>query len=243
MTFDILTLFPGFFRSPLGEGIMRRGIEKGLVRVRIFNLRCFTSDRHRTVDDRPFGGGAGMILKPEPIWRAVSWLKKIPGAAPRTILLTPQGRSLNQRLIRDLRRNPRLLFIAGRYEGVDERVADRLCDEQISVGDYVLSGGEIAALVLMDVLIRLIPGVMGSEASGVEESFEANLLEYPQYTRPENFRGQAVPRVLLSGDHEKIRAWRRRQALIRTWKRRPDLIRWEQLKPEEQALLRSADKS
>jgi tRNA (guanine37-N1)-methyltransferase len=238
MTFDILTLFPGFFLSPLNEGIIHRGIEAGLVRIRIFNLRSFTADRHRTVDDRPYGGGAGMVLKPEPIWRAVSWLNKIPGAVPRTILLTPQGRPLRQEQIKALSQYQRLLIIAGRYEGVDERIGDHLCDEQISIGDYVLSGGEIAALVLMDAIIRLIPQVMGSEASGVEESFEESLLEYPQYTRPATFRGYPVPKVLLSGDHQKIRAWRRREALIRTWKRRPDLIRREKLTPEEQVLLK-----
>jgi tRNA (guanine37-N1)-methyltransferase len=243
MTFDILTLFPGFFWSPLREGIVHRGIEAGLLRVRIFNLRSFTNDRHRTVDDRPYGGGAGMVLKPEPVWRAVSWLKKIPGAAPRTILLTPQGSPLRQGRIKDLSRYQRLILVAGRYEGVDERVGDHLCEEQISIGDYVLSGGEIAALVLMDALVRLIPRVMGSEASGKEESFEGGLLEYPQYTRPAVFRGFSVPKVLLSGDHKKIRAWRSRAALIRTWKRRPDLIYWEKLNPEEQDLLRTVDKS
>jgi tRNA (guanine37-N1)-methyltransferase len=243
MTFDILTLFPGFFLSPLNEGIIRRGIEAGFVRARIFNLRSFTTDRHRTVDDRPYGGGAGMVLKPEPIWRAVSWLKKIPGAVPRTILLTPQGQPLRQERIKALSQYQRLLIIAGRYEGVDERIGDHLCDEQISIGDYVLSGGEIAALVLMDGIIRLIPQVMGSEVSGVEESFEESLLEYPQYTRPSTFRGYPVPKVLLSGDHHRIRSWRRREALMRTWKRRPDLIRWEKLNPEEQGFLKSEDKS
>ena len=238
MTFDILTLFPGFFRSPLREGMIHRGIEKGILRLRIFNLRDFTADRHRTVDDRPFGGGAGMVLKPEPIWRAMTWLKKIPGSSPRIIHLTPQGRPLDQERVKELALYRRLLLICGRYEGVDERIGEHFCDEQLSIGDYVLSGGEPAALVLLDAVSRLLPDVLGSAESPKEESFEEALLEYPHYTRPRNFKGFQVPEVLLGGDHEKIRAWRRRQALLRTLKRRPAMIQETRLSPVDRETLK-----
>ncbi|OGP49203.1 MAG: tRNA (guanosine(37)-N1)-methyltransferase TrmD [Deltaproteobacteria bacterium RBG_13_43_22] len=237
MTVDILTLFPGYFSSPMGEGILGRGVEDGRVRIRIFNLRDFAEDRHRTVDDRPFGGGAGMVLKPEPVCRALTWLKGLPGPSPRVILLTPQGAPLKQSRVKELALCHRIILICGRYEGIDERIADFFCDEQISIGDYVLSGGEPAALVFLDALIRLIPEVMGCADSGKEESFEEGLLEYPQYTRPRNFKGHGVPEILFSGDHEKIRVWRRRQALSKTIKRRPDLIEEERLSPENRKIL------
>ncbi|MCJ7833732.1 MAG: tRNA (guanosine(37)-N1)-methyltransferase TrmD [Deltaproteobacteria bacterium] len=239
MIVDILALFPGHFISPLREGILRRGIENGLIHIRIFNLRDFACDQHRTVDDRPFGGGAGMVLKPEPIYRALTWLKGLPGPRPRVILLTPQGTPLKQARVKELMLCPQIILICGRYEGVDERIADFFCDEQISIGDYVLSGGEPAALVLLDTLIRLIPEVMGCADSGKEESFEEGLLEYPQYTRPRNFKGHGVPEILFSGDHEKIRTWRRRQSLNKTVKRRPNLIDEERLSPKEIEILRS----
>jgi tRNA (guanine37-N1)-methyltransferase len=239
MIVDILTLFPGYFFTPLREGILSRGIKNGRVQLRIFNLRDFTVDRHRTVDDRPFGGGAGMVLKPEPIQRALAWLRGLPGPLPWIILLTPKGIPLKQSRVKELGLLPRIILICGRYEGVDERIADFFCDEQISIGDYVLSGGEPAALVLLDTLIRLIPEVMGSSDSGKEESFEEGLLEYPQYTRPRNFKGHSVPEILFSGDHEKIRAWRRRQSIEKTYKSRPNLIDETRLSPEDQALLRS----
>ncbi len=239
MIVDILTLFPGFFISPLEEGIPHRGIENGRVQVRIFNLRDFASDRHRTVDDRPFGGGAGMVLKPEPIFRALTWLKGLPGPRPWVVLLTPQGTPLKQARVKELVGCPRLILICGRYEGIDERIADFFCDEQLSIGDYVLGGGEPAALVVLDTLIRLIPEVMGCADSGKEESFEEGLLEYPQYTRPRNFKGYGVPEILMSGDHEKIRAWRRVQSLAKTLKRRPNLIQEERLTPEDRVIIRS----
>jgi tRNA (guanine37-N1)-methyltransferase len=239
MIVDILTLFPGYFFSPLREGILYRGIENGRVQIRIFNLRYFAIDRHRTVDDRPFGGGAGMVLKPEPIGRALTWLKRLPGPLPWIILLTPQGIPLKQSRVKELVHRPRIILICGRYEGVDERIAEFFCDEQISIGDYILSGGEPAALVLVDSLIRLVPEVMGCSDSGKEESFEEGLLEYPQYTRPRNFKGHAVPDILFSGDHERIRDWRRRQSLEKTMKRRPNLIDKERLSPEDHSLLRS----
>jgi tRNA (guanine37-N1)-methyltransferase len=239
MTFDILTLFPGHFLSPLKGGVLQRGIEKGRIRIRIFNLRDFAADLHRTVDDRPFGGGAGMVLKPEPIFRALSWLRGLPGPSPRVILLTPQGTPLKQARVKELAGYPRIILICGRYEGVDERVADFFCDEQISIGDSVLSGGEPAALVVLDSLVRLVPEVLGCADSGRDESFEEGLLEYPQYTRPRNFKGHRVPEILISGDHEKIRAWRHHQSLIKTAERRPDLIRKDQLNSADQGLLNS----
>ena len=242
MTVDILTLFPGHFFSPLKGGILQRGIEKGRVRIRIFNLRDFADDPHRTVDDRPFGGGAGMVLKPEPIFRALTFLRSLPGPGPRVILLTPQGIPLKQSKVKELADCPRIILICGRYEGVDDRVADFFCDDQISIGDYVLSGGEPAALIILDSLVRLIPEVLGCADSGKEESFEEGLLEYPQYTRPRNFKGHRVPEVLISGDHEKIQAWRRRQSLIKTLERRPDLIRKNRLSAEDQEVLKSLRK-
>jgi tRNA (guanine37-N1)-methyltransferase len=237
MIVDILTLFPEFFLSPLQESILSRGIEEGKIRIRIFNLRDFATDRHRTVDDRPYGGGAGMILKPEPLRRALDWLKGLPEPHPRVILLTPQGNPLNQARVKELADRPRIVLICGRYEGVDERIADFYCNDQISVGDYVLSGGEPAALVLLDAMARLVPEVMGCAASGKEESFEQGLLEYPQYTRPRQFEGHEVPAVLFSGDHKKIQAWRHRQSLIKTIRRRPDLIIGDRLSSEEQEIL------
>lgn len=234
---DLLTLAPGYFLSPLKEGIPGRGIRQGLVKVRIFNLRDFTADRHRTVDDRPFGGGAGMVLKPEPIERALTWLKGLPEPHPWVILLTPGGVPLKQAWVRETVRRPRIVLICGRYEGVDERIAEYFCDEQLSVGDYVLSGGEPAALILLDALTRLIPGVLGSADSDREESFEEGLLEYPQYTRPRDFMGYRVPEILFSGDHEKIRVWRRKQSLVKTLRRRPGLLEEREWTEEDRKLL------
>jgi tRNA (guanine37-N1)-methyltransferase len=239
MIVDILTLFPGYFSSPIKEGNLNRGVDQGRVQIRIFNLRDFSTDRHRTVDDRPFGGGAGMILKPEPICRALTWLKGLSGPPPWVILFSPQGTPLKQSRIKELIQTPRITLICGKYEGIDERIADFFCDEQLSIGDYILSGGEAAALVLLDTLVRLVPGVMGSPDSGKEESFEIGLLEYPQYTRPRNFKGHEVPDVLLSGDHERIRDWRHRRSLERTLRRRPNLIQQNRLSPEDRKILES----
>jgi len=235
---DLLTLAPEFFLTPLKTGILGRGIRQGLVKVRIFNLRDFTCDRHRTVDDRPFGGGAGMVMKPEPIERALTWVKGLPEAKPWVILLTPRGVPLNQSLVRERAQLPRLVLVCGRYEGVDERIAEHFCDEQLSIGDYVLSGGEPAALVLLDAVIRLIPGVLGCADSEREESFEEGLLEYPHYTRPRCFQGYRVPEVLFSGDHEKIRLWRRKQSLAKTLQRRPGLLKEREWNEEDRELLR-----
>lgn len=234
MRFDIITIFPEFFSSILEHGLLKRAIEGGQVSIHLHNLRNFTDDTHRTVDDRPFGGGPGMVFKPEPLFRAVESLQsETPEQPLRVALLTPQGRVLNQQVAKELSREPRLALICGRYEGVDERVATHLATDEISIGDYVLSGGELPAAVLMETVARLLPGVLGNEESKQSESFaaedaahgnEARLLDFPQYTRPAEFRGLKTPEVLLSGNHREIRAWRRRQALLKTSRTRPDLI-------------------
>jgi tRNA (guanine37-N1)-methyltransferase len=242
MVVDILTLAPAYFASSLREGLIGRGIRGGAIRVRIFNIREFSSDRHRTVDDRPFGGGAGMVLKPEPIARALDFLRQVPPGPPHVVLMTPRGRPLDQEVVKALSAKRRLVLICGRYEGVDERIGAFYCHDQLSIGDYVLSGGEPAALVLLDALVRLQPGVLGSPVSKVEESYEDGLLEYPHYTRPRVFEGHTVPEVLLTGDHERVRRWRRRQALLRTREIRPGLIREEDLAPEDLQFIREIQK-
>ncbi|HZY59501.1 MAG TPA: tRNA (guanosine(37)-N1)-methyltransferase TrmD [Candidatus Binataceae bacterium] len=223
MEFHLITLFPEMFVSPFASGIMARAVRGGLVRIETHNLREHGLGRYRQVDDEPYGGGSGMVMRPEPIAAAIdSVLQQRPGLW--RVLLTPQGELFRQPIAADLaRREPGLLLIAGRYEGVDERVRE-MVDQELSIGDYVLSGGELPAMVVIEAVTRLIPGVLGNSASLEEESFGSGLLEYPHYTRPEVFRGAAVPPVLLSGDHEKVRQWRREQALERTMKRRPDLI-------------------
>jgi tRNA (guanine37-N1)-methyltransferase len=223
MLFDILTIFPGFFDSPLKEGVVRRAIEAGIVQVRATDLRDFTSDRHRTTDDRPFGGGEGMVMKPEPVYEALRTLQQEPPKAG-VVLLSPRGKVLDQRMAMELAQIPRLILICGRYEGVDERIAEHCVDLELSLGDYVLSGGEAAALVLVDAVSRLLPGVLGCDTSAEKDSFTDGLLEYPQYTRPRSFMGWEVPEVLLCGDHAKIGRWRREQALRSTLRRRPDLL-------------------
>jgi len=220
MIIDVLTLFPGMFASVIGESILKRAQAKGLAEIRIHNLRDWTSDNHRTADDKPFGGGAGMVMKIEPVWRALKELKN----KSQVILLTPQGKKLDQRLIKRLARKKRLILICGHYEGVDERIR-ALADEEISIGDYILTCGELPAMVLIDSIVRLIPGVLGGGDSTKFESFESGILEYPQYTRPAEFRRMKVPPVLLSGDHKNIEAWRKAKALKRTLERRPDLIK------------------
>ena len=220
MIFEVLTLFPEMFPGPLSAGVTGRGLASGLVTLRVHNLRDYTHDRHRQVDDVPYGGGAGMVLKPEPIFEAV---RARTGKGP-VILLTPQGELLNQRLVRELAGHDDLYLICGRYEGVDERVATHLVDREISIGDYVLTGGELPAMVLIDAVSRLVTGVLGSEESPKDESFDQHLLEYPHYTRPPEFEGHPVPEVLRSGHHAEIERWRRAQAAERTRRRRPDLL-------------------
>jgi len=230
-----LTIFPEIFNSFLSYGNPARAIEKGLLSFEAIDLRDFTEDRHRTTDDYPYGGGQGMIMKPEPIVKAIKCLRPVMNKS-RVILMTPQGRLLTQSIAEDLAALESILLICGRYEGVDERVRCYVHDE-ISVGDYVLSGGETATMVLVDAVIRLIPGVLGVDSHVEGESFYNGLLEYPQYTRPRVFEGITVPLVLLEGHHEKIRRWRKRQALARTLERRPDLLKSRVLEAEEQQLL------
>jgi tRNA (guanine37-N1)-methyltransferase len=224
MLIDIITIFPKMFACVLGESIIKRAQAKGKLKLRLHNLRDFTRDKHRKVDDRPFGGGSGMLLCAEPIFRAIEKIK-IKDPRPRVILLTPQGKTLNQALVKKLARYKHLVLICGHYEGVDERVSQHLVDEEISIGDYVLSGGELAAMVLVDCLARLVPGVLGDKNSLNFESFEGNLLEYPQYTRPAALWSWRVPKLLLSGNHQKIAQWRKAQALKRTKAKRPDMLK------------------
>jgi tRNA (guanine37-N1)-methyltransferase len=224
MTFHVLTLFPDFFSGPLDHGIVARAITSGIVQVKLHNLRDWTHDRHKTVDDRPFGGGEGMLLKPEPLFEAVesNWPQRKP--TQRIILLSAQGARFDQAAARRISEYEEVLLICGRYEGVDERVAEHLADEELSIGDYVLSGGELGAAVIIDAVARLAPGVLGNQDSALFESFsEPGLLDCPQYTRPADFRGWKVPEVLLSGNHDQIRKWRRQAAEEKTARVRPDL--------------------
>jgi tRNA (guanine37-N1)-methyltransferase len=221
MRIDIVTLFPGIVEPPLAESVIGRARTRGLVDIRVVNLRDYAEGRHRVTDDYPFGGGGGMVLKPEPLFAAVEALRT---PAARVILMDPRGRLLTHDIARELAGARHLIVLSGRYEGVDERVNERLADDAISIGDYVLTGGELPALVLTDTVVRLLPGVLGGEGAAEQESFAGGLLEPPQYTRPEEFRGARVPAVLLSGDHARIARWRREQALYRTWRSRPDLL-------------------
>ena len=226
--FDIITIFPGMFSSVVGESILGRAVKSGLVEIQRVDLRDFTEDRHRSVDDRPYGGGPGMVFKPEPVFDAVeSVLGEVGSAADagvRKIILTPQGRRLDQSLLRELSGESRIVLLCGHYEGFDERIIEGLDFEEVSIGDYVLSGGELPAMVLIDGVVRLLPGALGHPESSEEESFENGILEYPQYTRPPEYRGMKVPEVLLSGNHAEIEQWRRQQALERTRDRRGDLL-------------------
>jgi len=276
MRFDIVTIFPDFFAGPLDYGIVRRARESRLIDVQVHDLRNFTHDRHRTVDDRPFGGGAGMVLKPEPLFEAVESLVAHGAGAPGTavVLLSAAGKLFRQETARRFAKLSRIVLLCGRYEGVDERVAQHLATEELSIGDFVLSGGELPAATILDVVTRLIPGALGNEDSAVEESFSEpaevvgtdphlpggapadeapegapsatlgllatrrGILDYPHYTRPQNFRGWEVPEVLIGGNHEEIRRWRRRQALAKTLRNRPDLTAGAPLRPEDDALLK-----
>jgi tRNA (guanine37-N1)-methyltransferase len=225
MRIDIITIFPHMFEPVLGESILKRAQAKKKVVFFIHDLRDYTLDKHRKIDDRPFGGGPGMVMNPEPIFRAVEAVKsQVKNRKSKVILLCPQGTQFNQKTARSLARQQHLILICGHYEGVDERVRQYLVDAEVSIGDYVLTGGELPAMVLVDALVRLIPGVLGDKNSLNFESFEGNLLEYPQYTRPASFRGMVVPEILTCGNHTKIEAWRKTEALVRTRKRRPDLL-------------------
>lgn len=221
MKIDVLTLFPGMFPGPLDESIIKRACESGRLQLGVHDLRDYTHDRHRTVDDRPFGGGPGMLLKPEPLFEAVEALR---GEKTRVILTSPAGRPFRQEIARELAGEKHVLLICGSYEGFDERVRQSLADDEISIGDYVLTNGALPAMVIVDAVTRLLPGVLGDDESSQDESFCGCLLEYPQYTRPAEFRGMNVPEVLLSGDHAAIEKWRREQAKVQTRRRRPDLL-------------------
>jgi len=228
MRIDVVTAFPRLLQSPLEESMIKRAREKGLVEIRIHDLRDFTTDKHRQVDDYPYGGGPGMILKPEPIFRCVDAIlaeRTSPTGAPRVILFTPQGGLYDQRKAHELAQCAHLILVCGHYKGVDERVREQLITDEISIGDYVLTGGELPALVVIDSVVRLIPGVLGDYDSAATDDFTTGLLDHPHYTRPEDFRGLKVPAILLSGHHEAIARWRREKALERTRQRRPDLLR------------------
>jgi len=239
MRFDVLTLFPEMFAGPLDQSILKRAQDADLIEIALHQLRDWASDKHHTVDDYPFGGGPGMVMKPDPLFAAVEAIQPFSDPPAEVVLLTPQGRRLDTALVHELAAVPRLLLICGRYEGVDERVREHLVDREVSVGDVVVSGGELPALMLIDAVSRRIPGVLGAEDALREESFDEHLLEYPQYTRPAEFRDWSVPDVLLSGHHANVEAWRRQQRLLRTRARRPDLLDAADLSDEEQRWLES----
>ncbi len=241
MRFDILTLFPEMFVGPFRESIVGKAMEAGLVTVVVHNLRDYTTDKHRTTDDAPYGGGGGMVMKPEPIFQAVERVLGEERPSTRVMLLSPQGRLFTQEFAWELAAQKRVLLICGRYEGVDERVSQHLVDDEISIGDYVLTGGEIPAMVVVDGVTRLLPGVLGDPGAAMKDSHAGGLLEHPQYTRPALFRGYPVPALLLSGDHAKIARWRRREALRRTFERRPDLLKKAELTEEDKEYLRGLE--
>ncbi len=237
MRFSVITLFPEIFHAYLGAGIMKRAADKSVALFDIIHLRDFTTDRHRTVDDYPYGGGPGMVMKPEPLQDALKYATR-DGLPTMTVLVSPQGKTFTQQMAKELSQEKRrLLFICGRYEGIDERVRESLVDEEISVGDYVLTGGELPALVIIDAVVRLLPGALGDEDSLKEESFSWGILDYPHYTRPPEWNGMKVPEVLLSGNHAAIARWRRKEALRRTLKNRPELIEKAGLAPEDIELI------
>jgi tRNA (guanine37-N1)-methyltransferase len=236
--FDIVTIFPRMFDGPTREGILGRAVDRGLVDLKVFDLRDFTDDRHRTVDDVAYGGGPGMVLKPAPLFRAVDHVRQSRGEPAAIVLTSPQGRPFCQADAVRLSRLSHVVVLCGRYEGIDERVRDQVATEEISIGDYVLTGGELPALVILDAVVRWLPGAVGDEQSVEWDSFTRGLLDYPHYTRPAEFRGFAVPDVLLSGHHEQVRRWRKRQAVARTLARRPELLASAELDDEERAIVR-----
>ncbi len=234
--FDVLSIFPEMFSSPLNFSLLKKAQEKGLIDIYLHDIRQWTSDKHRMTDDAPFGGGCGMVMKVEPVERAVSEIKSR-GGESRVILMTPQGETFNHKIAAELAREKQLIIICGRYEGVDERIRTHLADREISMGDFILTGGELSALVLIDAVSRLIPGVLGNVESSCNESFSNGLLEYPQYTRPANYKEWSVPEVLISGNHAEIELWRRRESLRRTYRRRPDLLKKIELSAEDKKIL------
>lgn len=237
MRFDILTIFPEIFRSPFEHSILKRAREAGLIEINLVNIRDFAADKHRTTDDYPYGGGSGMVMKPEPIARALRHAEEV-GGKGRVILLSPAGKRFDQEIARRLSAEKHLVFICGRYEGIDERVRERFVDEELSIGDYILTGGEFPAMVIVDAVSRLIPGVLGCSESSEDESFSADMLEYPQYTRPPEFEGMKVPEVLFSGHHADVARWRRIEALKKTLIVRPDLLEKAELSEEDKKIVR-----
>ena len=233
MRFHIMTLFPEIFHSYLNESIMKRAIEKEIIEVHVYNIRDFSTNKHKKVDDYPFGGGAGMLMQPGPVYRSYESVVEKIGYKPRVIYLTPQGETFNQSMAEDFAKEKDLVFLCGHYEGIDERVLEMIVTDNVSIGDYVLTGGELPAMVMIDTISRLIPGVLNNNVSAEFESFNDNLLEYPQYTRPDTFMDKKVPPILLSGDHAKVDKWRREQSIIRTIKRRPDLMEKANLTKED----------
>lgn len=242
MRVDIITLFPSMFQGPFDESIIKRAREKGILEINLYNLREFTYNKHRTVDDLPFGGGVGMVMKPEPLFDAVEKIKTQADCTSRIILLSPQGIPFSQEKAKELAKEQALLLVCGHYEGVDERVREHLVDEEISLGDYVLTGGELAAMVVVDVVARMLAGVLGCGDSAKKDSFYHGLLDHPQYTRPANFCGWKVPQVLLSGNHYQIKLWRRKKMLEVTLRKRPDLLRKIKLGPADRQWLREVKK-
>ena len=238
MKFDIVTIFPKMVQAPLAEGIVGRAIERGVLDVKVHDLRDFTTDRHRVVDDVPFGGGPGMVLKPEPLFRAVARIREERGTPGAVVLTSPDGPKLTQASAARLKGLVHVVILCGRYEGVDDRVRQHLATEELSIGDYVLSGGELPALVIVDAVARLVPGVVGDEQSVARDTFAGGLLDFPQFTRPAEFEGHTVPPTLLSGHHREIERWRRRAALARTLERRPELLDNADLDDEDRAILR-----
>jgi len=241
MRFDILSIFPEMFESFFGCSLLKKARDKGLIRIETHDIRAGATDRHRMTDDYPYGGGAGMVMKVEPVARVLEAIGAVPGESLR-VLLTPQGETFNQAMAGELARSGRIVLICGHYEGVDERVRQHLVDREISIGDYILTGGEAAAMVIVDAVARLIPGVLGNDESARHESFAMGILESPQYTRPEDFRGWKVPEVLLSGHHREIEEWRRREALKRTLRRRPDLLAGAALTEKDRKILEELKK-
>lgn len=238
MHFDILTLFPEFFDSIFAASILARAIKNRIVAINTVNIRDYAYDKHKIVDDYPYGGGPGMVMKPEPIYRAIAAAKEAAATKAWVISMSPQGQVLSQEKVMELARQEHLIIVCGHYEGIDERVNELCIDEEISLGDYILTGGELAAAVIVDSIVRLLPGALGDEESALQDSFSDGLLKYPQYTRPQEFMGLAVPDILLSGHHRHIAAWRRRQALKRTWEKRPDLLQDVPIDGEDREFLR-----
>lgn len=240
MQFDVFTLFPAVFTPYLEASILQRARQNGLIDVRLHDIRAWTTDKHHVTDDTPYGGGGGMVMKPEPVFAAVEDVLGAPPVCP-LILLTPQGRTFTQQIAAELAGQPRIGLLCGHYEGYDERIRQNLVTDEISIGDYVLTGGELPALILIDALSRLIPGVLGDPTGAVDDSFASGLLEYPHYTRPPEFRGWRVPDVLLSGNHAEINRWRREQALLRTLRRRPDLLDGQELSEKDRKFLKTLE--